>query len=105
VIDPHVSGEHAVVEPDAGGYRLRDLGSRHGTRVNGSLVASARLEQGDRIEIEPVTLVFEYCTVPATVLTANRSTPATLPQETDETPPTETPGTRAPGSPLHAGAA
>lgn len=86
VSDPHVSAQHAVVEPLAEGYLLRDLGSRHGTRLNGSLISSARLAQGDHIEIEPIVLMFEHCPVPATTRITTRSTPATLPEEAPDEP-------------------
>src|SRR5262245_51472702 len=38
--DARVSAAHAVVEPRAGGLLVRDGGSRHGTFVNGGVVAA-----------------------------------------------------------------
>lgn len=76
VADPHVSNRHAVIEPHEGGYRLRDLGSRYGTRVNGQLVESARLAQGDEIGVGPVVLVFESHEAPDTVRMESRVVPA-----------------------------
>lgn len=49
--DAGVALEHAVVEQDEGGWTLTDRGSVTGTFVNGERVASARLADGDRIEI------------------------------------------------------
>lgn len=49
--DPRVSRDHAVVEAAGGGWRLRDLGSRNGTIVNGQPVSEADLRDGDRIAI------------------------------------------------------
>src|SRR5262245_12449060 len=42
--DKEVSRIHAVVEPDAGGFKVTDRGSRNGTFVNGSRVESWKLE-------------------------------------------------------------
>lgn len=53
--DPTVSRRHAVVELDAGGLTLRDLGSRNGTAVNGSpVVGSVRLHAGDVVSFGSV---------------------------------------------------
>jgi transcriptional regulator with GAF, ATPase, and Fis domain len=50
--DGFASGAHAVVEGHAGGYRVRDAGSRNGTFVNGERVAGERvLADGDLVEI------------------------------------------------------
>jgi phosphoserine phosphatase RsbU/P len=49
--DPQVSREHACIDRDASGYLLRDMGSRHGTFVNGQPVTSARLHASDRITL------------------------------------------------------
>jgi pSer/pThr/pTyr-binding forkhead associated (FHA) protein len=49
--DDAMSREHAVLELQADGYRLRDLGSTNGLRVNGSRVSAADLKHADRIEV------------------------------------------------------
>jgi FHA domain-containing protein len=49
--DPRVSRDHAVIEVSDGGWRLRDLGSRNGTILNGQPVAEADLRDGDHIAI------------------------------------------------------
>ena len=54
--DASVSSEHAVLELFDGGYRLRDLGSTNGVRVNGSSVNVADLKHGDRIELGSLVL-------------------------------------------------
>jgi len=76
VSDQRVSNRHAVIEPCAGGHCLRDLGSRHGTRVNGQWVESARLVSGDEIDIGPVALVYETNWAPPDVCAADRLVPA-----------------------------
>ena len=52
--DPHVSRQHAEIVltegPDGPEYFVRDLGSRHGTWLNGQRVEMAALHPGDRIE-------------------------------------------------------
>jgi serine phosphatase RsbU (regulator of sigma subunit) len=49
--NPHVSRVHAVIDRDVEGYVLRDLGSRHGTFVNGILITSTRLRSQDLIAL------------------------------------------------------
>ena len=60
VDDPFVSRRHAEIAWDGEAYVLHDLGSRNGTRVNGSRVFEpARLKHGDVIALGDVTLVFQ----------------------------------------------
>lgn len=50
--DDKASRYHCVIEPDGdGGYRLRDLGSRNGTRLNEAKVSDATLTQGDLLRV------------------------------------------------------
>jgi len=51
-----VSHEHAALELFDGGYRVRDLGSTNGVRVNGGKVGVADLKHGDRIELGTLAL-------------------------------------------------
>jgi len=51
VEDDTLSKEHAALEFHEGGFRLRDLGSTNGMRVNGQEVAAADLENGDRFQL------------------------------------------------------
>jgi pSer/pThr/pTyr-binding forkhead associated (FHA) protein len=53
-----ISSEHAALELHDGGYRLRDLGSTNGVRVNGAKVSAADLKHGDRFELG--ALAFRY---------------------------------------------
>jgi Nif-specific regulatory protein len=46
-----VSRRHCVLEPTPGGLRVRDLGSRHGTFVNGVPVRERELAHGDLLEV------------------------------------------------------
>jgi len=56
--DPAVSRQHCVVEPMGGRFRLRDLGSRQGTFVNGLPVRQRILEEGDRITVGNSAFLF-----------------------------------------------
>jgi pSer/pThr/pTyr-binding forkhead associated (FHA) protein len=49
--DDAMSREHAAIEFAGGGLRVRDLGSRNGTRVNGNDLKVSDLENGDRISV------------------------------------------------------
>jgi len=48
---PDVSRKHAAIQRDEQGWTIADLGSRHGTFVNGRRTASRRLEDGDQITL------------------------------------------------------
>jgi len=56
--DASVSNRHAALELAESGFRIRDLGSTNGVRVNGSRVAASDLKHGDRLEIGSVS--FRY---------------------------------------------
>jgi len=49
--EPHVSRTHAQIERSGNEYFLVDLGSSHGTYVNGLATQQRRLQGGDRIEL------------------------------------------------------
>jgi phosphoserine phosphatase RsbU/P len=56
VDDPAVSRQHAAIAVTAMGATVEDLGSRHGTRVNGQFVRSGRpveLSEGDVLQVGP----------------------------------------------------
>jgi small-conductance mechanosensitive channel len=57
--DGNASKEHCRIEWTAAGYRLSDLGSSFGTRVNGQRVSEVLLQPFDRIGIGETVLVFE----------------------------------------------
>ncbi len=57
--DPEVSKEHLRVSREDGGWILTDLGSRHGTRVNGREVSRQAIRSLDRISLGETELVFE----------------------------------------------
>jgi len=49
--DGSVSRQHCCWERNGDGFRLRDLNSTNGTRVNGELVTVATLRSGDTIQV------------------------------------------------------
>lgn len=57
--DPTVSRHHARIEVDARGYRLIDLQSKNGSRIDNTRIAEAWLEQGATLRFGRVSLRFE----------------------------------------------
>ena len=52
LLDDQASRVHAVVEPDGrGGYQVRDLGSRNGTKLNEIRVEESPLKSGDVLRV------------------------------------------------------
>ncbi len=50
--DDMASRHHCIIEPfESGKFRVRDLGSRNGTKVNGQKIDEALLQPGDLIQI------------------------------------------------------
>ena len=58
VKDSAVSREHCRIEPEDRRFRLTDLGSRHGTFVNGARVTSCLLNHNDHIAVGRSAFVF-----------------------------------------------
>jgi general secretion pathway protein E len=56
--DDQASRRHCVIEPYADGFRLRDLGSRNGTRLNNQPVSEKTLDNGDVVRIGGTELRF-----------------------------------------------
>src|SRR5512143_988279 len=56
---PTVSREHFIIERNNGRLFLVDRGSENGTHANGERVSWVELNEGDRIQAGPFTLVFE----------------------------------------------
>jgi phosphoserine phosphatase RsbU/P len=50
IADPRVSRDHAQIMQEGGDFFLEDLGSKHGTFVNGERIQRQKLERGDRLE-------------------------------------------------------
>jgi type II secretory ATPase GspE/PulE/Tfp pilus assembly ATPase PilB-like protein len=56
--DDHASRFHCVVEPVKGGFRVRDLDSKNGTRLNDDKITQAPLSAGDVIRIGALAIHF-----------------------------------------------
>lgn len=61
--NPAMSRQHAAIEFTADGFRIRDLGSTNGVRIDGRTVPAAELGHGARFELGDQTfqLVLERC--------------------------------------------
>jgi predicted component of type VI protein secretion system len=57
--DGTVSHHHAVFVLDGADYKLRDLNSTNGTRVNGLRIVEAKLHNGDQVRIGSVEMRYE----------------------------------------------
>ncbi|MFM7133381.1 MAG: ATPase, T2SS/T4P/T4SS family, partial [Planctomycetota bacterium] len=56
--DDALSRQHCVFERGSEGWQIRDLGSRNGTRLNGSKVATALLATGDVVRVGTLEIRF-----------------------------------------------
>ncbi len=89
--DAQASRRHAALVPGADGLRLRDLGSRNGTRVNGVPETDAFLRDGDRIRIGRTLFVYRS-DLPAVgadesvLVTLGRTTNAGFPPQAADRP-------------------
>lgn len=50
IADPRVSRDHAQIVQEGLDFFLQDLGSKHGTFINGERIQHQKLERGDRLE-------------------------------------------------------
>lgn len=60
IVDRWVSRRHCEIFEQDGDLALRDLGSRHGTLVNGEAVMHAVIKPGDKISLGLTTLIAHY---------------------------------------------
>jgi pSer/pThr/pTyr-binding forkhead associated (FHA) protein len=84
--DGTVSSLHAVLECYAGGWTLRDLGSRNGTLVGGTrIVAERALRGGDELRVGGTRIVFRRSagTPPTERTVTGERAPQLTPRERD----------------------
>jgi len=60
----YISRQHAVLRSTDDGYRLEDQGSRNGIMVNGQMVRSQRLRDGDEMVLGETTFRYEAASPP-----------------------------------------
>jgi general secretion pathway protein E len=79
--DEKLSRFHCIVEPDgSGGFRVRDLGSRNGTRLNEEKIDEAVVGHGDVLRLGSHEFVLEFAADP-TPLPESRRRPREAPSE------------------------
>ena len=59
--DPAVSAQHAIIARSDECYRLKDLHSTNGTKVNDVSITDVALQDGDKIQFGPIVAVFAGC--------------------------------------------
>jgi type II secretory ATPase GspE/PulE/Tfp pilus assembly ATPase PilB-like protein len=86
--DEKLSRFHCTVEPDGrGGFVVRDLGSRNGTRVNEMKIAECSIGHGDMLRLGNHEFLAELAEDPAPVAAkGSRGKAAARPTGTPETP-------------------
>ena len=63
-----VSRRHCQISYGKGVLKIRDLGSRNGTYLNGKRIHEATIRAGDSIEVGPLKLVFQIDGQPKNVV-------------------------------------
>jgi len=58
IIEERASRRHCIIEKTTRGYRVRDLKSTNGTRVNGRIIVRVKLNNTDEIQIGQTTITF-----------------------------------------------
>jgi pSer/pThr/pTyr-binding forkhead associated (FHA) protein len=62
-----VSKRHCQLNQDEGVLKIRDLGSRNGTILNGKRIDEATIQAGDAVKIGPLAFVFQIDGQPKTI--------------------------------------
>lgn len=84
VDEPTVSQLHAVIERIAGGWTVRDLGSRNGTFVNGQrITGSYALRDGDEMRVGDTSLTYHTPRIDRPSTRAAEPPPDLTPRERD----------------------
>ncbi len=65
VADDRLSRHHCMIEPDGGGFKVTDMNSRNGVKLNGDRIAAADLRDGDTILIGRTMMQFIWPSQPA----------------------------------------
>jgi two-component system, NtrC family, response regulator GlrR len=76
VADKAVSRLHFELDPQPDGLWVRDLGSRHGTYVNGVMITEARVPAGSVIRVGTTDMTVAYGNPERDIVTATADSPA-----------------------------
>jgi len=79
-----VSRKHCQISQVDGQLKLRDLGSRNGTYLNGERVSEAMIKGGDSVRIGPLTFVFQIDGKPETVAVQDGGKPSDSEEVTEQ---------------------
>jgi Nif-specific regulatory protein len=79
--DGQVSRKHARIEQVSNGWRVVDLESRHGIRINGARISETELRDGDVIQLGGVTLIYRTTDQPTTESVVRTITELVVPPE------------------------
>jgi len=66
-----ISRRHCQLNYDGGVLKIRDLGSRNGTYLNGKRISEAVIQAGDYIKVGPLTFVFQIGGQPENIIMPN----------------------------------
>ena len=83
-----VSNRHCQLNRDQGVLKVRDLGSRNGTYLNGERIDEAVVQPGDYIGVGPITFVLQIDGQPETIAQPDSLAPE---QPLQNTPTKDTP--------------
>ena len=76
-----VSRRHCQLNYDDGVLKIRDLGSRNGTYLNGKRIDEAVIQAGDSIKIGPLTFVLQIDGQPQTIAEPDSAARSPSPQD------------------------
>ncbi len=86
-----VSKRHCQINQEKEGLRLRDLGSKNGTLLNGNRIEHAKIKAGDELAVGPLKFIIQVngdpdikTTKPASSTTASSLGDDELPDQTDD---------------------
>jgi pSer/pThr/pTyr-binding forkhead associated (FHA) protein len=78
-----VSRRHCQLNYDDGVLKIRDLGSRNGTYLNGKRIDEAMIQVGDSIKIGPLTFVLQIDGQPQTIAEPDSAARSPSPQDVE----------------------
>ena len=76
-----VSRRHCELNQDQGQLRIRDLGSRNGTFLNGNKIGEAQLSPGDNIQVGPLSFAVQIDGQPEKLTGTDNGTQILTPPE------------------------